>query len=164
MTDVMPELAPEKPFFSARLTPHRSLGSRGFFLVMALVSGVAFTAGIVFWQMGAWPVLGFFGLDIALVLLAFHLSYKSGRTYETVELSHNDLVIRHVTPQGHTTEVRLNPYWAKFHMDVADDQVSSLTVAAEGQSVRLGQFLPPTEKEEFGLAFQKALKTVSVFS
>ena len=35
---------------------------------------------------GAWPVMGFFGLDVLLVYVAFKLNYRSGRLYETVEL------------------------------------------------------------------------------
>ena len=36
---------------------------------------------------GAWPVIGFFGLDVALIYLAFKLNYRSGRLYETIELT-----------------------------------------------------------------------------
>ena len=47
--------------FSARLTPHRSLGPRGFLILMGIISAVSFVAGMIFWLAGAWPVVGFFG-------------------------------------------------------------------------------------------------------
>ena len=50
--------------FSALLTPHRSLSRTGFLALMAFVSAISVAAGLVFWLLGAWPVLGFFGLDV----------------------------------------------------------------------------------------------------
>ena len=61
--------APEPPLFSAVMQPHRSLGRRGFVIVMLAVAGVSFVAGLVFLIAGAWPVTGVFGLDVAPDLL-----------------------------------------------------------------------------------------------
>ena len=46
---------------------------------MAAVSAICFTAGLASLSVGAWPVFGFFGLDVALLYLAFHLNYRAGR-------------------------------------------------------------------------------------
>ena len=132
--------------------------------MMSLVAGVSFVAGLAFLAIGAWPVFGFFGLDILLIFLAFRMSYRSARAYETVELSKDALVIRRVSERGDVTEVRMNPYWARFHMDCDDDVVTGLRVAAEGRTIAVGSFLPPCEKRDFGRAFGKALKSVSVFA
>jgi uncharacterized membrane protein len=85
---------------SAVLTPNRSLGKLGFFLVMALVCTVSFAAGIAFWLKGAWPVMGFFGLDIILFYVAFRLSYRAGRLSESVELTERRLTVRRHDPGG----------------------------------------------------------------
>ena len=61
----------EPTLFSAVLTPHRSLGRVGFLVLMALIGGISFVAGIVFLLIGAWPVFGFFGLDVLLLYWAF---------------------------------------------------------------------------------------------
>ena len=65
--------------YQAVLTPHRSLGPRGFLILMSAVATVSFVAGFAFLLMGAWPVFGFFGLDVALVYLAFKLNYRAAR-------------------------------------------------------------------------------------
>ena len=58
----------EQPkLFSARLTPHRSLNRTGFLVLMAFLVAVSFAAGVAFLLMGAWPVLGFFGLDVLVI-------------------------------------------------------------------------------------------------
>ena len=65
----------EPTIFSATLTPHRSLGRVGFLVLMLLFGGVSFVTGMLFLVIGAWPVLGFFGLDVLLLYWAFRLNY-----------------------------------------------------------------------------------------
>ena len=73
--DFDPEL--EQPrLFSALLTPHRSLNRTGFLVLMAFVSVVSFVAGIAFLVMGAWPVFGFFGLDVLVIYWAFRINFR----------------------------------------------------------------------------------------
>ncbi len=59
----------EPTIFSAVITPHRSLGRVGFLLLMAIFGAVSFVAGMAFLMDGAWPVFGFFGLDVAAAVL-----------------------------------------------------------------------------------------------
>ena len=43
---------------------------------MVAIGAVSFVAGVVFLLMGAWPVFGFFGLDVLLLYWAFRLNYR----------------------------------------------------------------------------------------
>ena len=146
------------PFFSARLTPYRSLGPRGFLALMIFVSGLCFVGGTVFWALGAWPVVGFFGLDVAILYLAFRASYAQARAYEEVYLSAEALVIRKVGARGETTEVRLNPFWARLIVEREEDEgVVRLAVTSHGRTTEIGRFLDPDGRESFGRAFGAAL-------
>jgi len=69
----------DDPLFSATLVPHRSLGRRGFLVLMAVIAGLWFATGVFFLILGAWPVLGFVGLDFLAILVAFGLNYRSAR-------------------------------------------------------------------------------------
>ncbi|HEY7298508.1 MAG TPA: DUF2244 domain-containing protein, partial [Xanthobacteraceae bacterium] len=80
--DRTPELPPEPTIFSAIITPHRSLGPTGFLVFMLVLGGASFASGMVFLMAGAWPVFGFFGLDVLLVYWAFRANYRSARAYE----------------------------------------------------------------------------------
>lgn len=64
--------------FRAVLTPHRSLSPRGFLILMSVLATVSFATGLLFASIGAWPVLGFFGLDVGIIYLAFRLNYRAG--------------------------------------------------------------------------------------
>jgi uncharacterized membrane protein len=104
--------APLDPkIFSALLTPHRSLGPTGFLIFMACLGGLSFVSGIVFVSIGAWPVFGFFGLDVLLVYLAFRANYRSARAYEEVTVTASELTVRKVNHHGGVRQWTLNPLW-----------------------------------------------------
>ncbi|MDZ7714358.1 MAG: DUF2244 domain-containing protein [Rhodovibrio sp.] len=97
--------------FDAILTPHRSLSKRGFTLLMTGVCVVSFTAGLGFFLIGAWPVVGFMGLDVLLIYGAFKLNFRAARLYETVTLTRDDLTVRRVSPRGDSQIWRFQPAW-----------------------------------------------------
>ena len=68
--------------FSAVLTPYRSLSPKGFFFLMVAVCGVSFAAGLAFLLAGAWPVIGFLGLDVLIIYWAFRLNYRAAKVHE----------------------------------------------------------------------------------
>ena len=74
---------PEQPeLFSALLTPHHSLSHTGFVVLMVFLSVVSFGAGLAFLLMGAWPVFGFFGLDVLAVYWAFRINFRHAKATE----------------------------------------------------------------------------------
>ena len=147
-----------EPIFHARLMPHRSLGRKGFRILMAIFIAVWLVTGAAFLSLGAWPVFGFFGFDVLLIWLAFRWNYHSGRAHEEVELSPLHLAIRKHAPSGKRSEHGFNPFWAKF--DVRRHEFAGITrmaVAGEGRAVSLGGFLNPDDRESFAKAFGAAL-------
>ena len=66
-------------YFDAVLTPNRSLSPRGFAVLMTVVGVASFACGVAFLSMGAFPVVGFFGLDALAVYIAFRSSFRRQR-------------------------------------------------------------------------------------
>jgi uncharacterized membrane protein len=142
------------------LHPHRSLGPRGFLILMSLIGVVSFVIGVVFAMIGAWPVLGFFGLDAALIYLAFKLNYRSGRLYETIDLTPDALTLTRVHPSGRKENYEFNPYWARVRLTTdRPDGRTSLRLAAQGREVLFGQFLTDDERRDIADALTGALLT-----
>ena len=77
----------EPTLFSAILTPHRSLGGAGFLVLMLAVIIVSFASGLFFFLIGAWPVMGFLGLDVLLIYWAFRISYRTADAFEEVTVT-----------------------------------------------------------------------------
>jgi uncharacterized membrane protein len=149
---------PDTPLFSAVLTPNRSLGKRGFGIFMLAVAGISFVAGVVFAIAGAWPITGFFGLDVLLIYWAFRINYRDGRAYEQVVVTPTELMFRKVSPRGAAIEWRCNPLWVKLDWDVHEEfGVQGLHLVSRGERRAIASFLSPEEKESFGKALQAAI-------
>lgn len=152
------ESAPEPTLFSATLTPHRSLGRTGFVLLMAAIGFVSFIAGIVFLIAGAWPVMGFFGLDVALIYWAFRANYRAARAYEQVFVTPSELTFRKVSQRGDVAEWAFNPLWARLDRETHPEfGVQKLFLVSHGRRLSIGGFLGPREKESFATALLAAL-------
>ena len=150
--------AGEALLLDAVLQPRRSLAPAGFVLLMSLVAGVSFAGGVFFYHLGAWPVTGFFGLDVLLIYLAFRANYRAARAHETVQVARNLLLIRRVPVKGAATEIRLNPYWARLHVERDDEGiVRRLSLTSHGRRHELAANLGPNERERFAEALAAAL-------
>lgn len=143
--------------FRAVLYPHRSLSPRGFLVLMGAVSLVSFIAGVGFYRLGAWPVPGFFGLDVLLIYFAFKLNYRSGRLYETVDVNRERLEVTRVFPSGKRESFTLNPYWARVQLTHRIEGRSDLALTLHGQAYPLGDFLTDDERSDLATALNAAL-------
>ena len=149
---------PEPTLFSAIITPHRSLKSTGFLVVMLLVSGFSFIAGMVFFLLGAWPVVGFLGLDVLLVYWAFRVNYRAAAAFEEVIVTPCELRVRRVSHRGQVAEWTLNPLWTQLARDTHEEfGLQQLFLVSRGRKLPVAGFLSPPERESFAAALSAAL-------
>lgn len=156
------ELSPGDTVFDAILSPNRSLPNAGFVAVMSIViiSNVFF--GTYFFLLGAWPVVGFCGLDVLAVWLAFRLSYRQGRLRERVRVSPNVMWVARVLPSGHETRWRLQPFWTRVSIQRPIGHESQVRVTSKGGTLILGSFLSPEERGRFADALANAIRRASL--
>ena len=151
----------DAPVFTAELTPYRSLGRRGFKILLLIAGLLSLVHAFVFLVIGAWPIVFFFGLDYLLLLGAFWLNYRSALSREEVSVSRTDVSVRKFTPTGQITEHRFNPFWARFnvarHQEIG---IVSMTISGGGNRIDIGSFLNRDDRETFALALSGALATV----
>ncbi len=148
----------EPTIFSAVLTPHRSFGHVGFLVLMLVFGGVSFISGIAFLLMGAWPVFGFFGLDVLLLYMSFRLNYRHAAAYEEVTVTPTALKVRKVSHRGTAREWVLNPLWVKLDKVVHEEfGIEHLFLVSRGKQLAIANFLGPDEKASFAQALGNAL-------
>ena len=145
--------------FSARLTPHRSLNRTGFLVLMVFVAAVSFAAGVAFLLMGAWPVFGFFGLDLLVIWWAFRINFRRAAAVEEISVTPSELRVRRVSHRGHVVEWVLNPLWVRLDQKGdAEFGIERLYLVSRGRWVSIGSFLGPDEKASFAKALLAALQ------
>jgi uncharacterized membrane protein len=159
----MPDMAgpatpsPADIFFERVLLPHRSLPPRGFRIVMLLLGLLGLVVGIVFVSIGAWPVCGFFGLDVALLYLAFRLSYRSARQRETLRLAGHQFTVERLSIGGERRLWRFQPFWLRIVLEERADQSNRLLLTSHGRSLAVGDFLAPPLRRELAANLRDAL-------
>ena len=146
--------------FSARVTPHRSLNRTGFIVLMSFIGAVSFAAGIAFWLMGAWPVFGFFGLDVLVIYWAFRVNFRSASATEDIVMTPSELRVRRVSHRGRLIEWSFNPLWVQLEQ-TGDPEfgIERLYLVSRGRRLSIGYFLGPEEKESYSKALLAAQQT-----
>ena len=156
VTDNAADLEPT--IFSATLTPHRSLGRVGFLILMVLFGGISFVTGMLFLVIGAWPVFGFFGLDVLLLYWAFRLNYRHADAYEQVTVAPSTLKVRKVSHLGQAREWVLNPLWVRLDkIELEEFGIDRLFLISRGRKLTIASFLGPDEKASFARELGNAL-------
>ena len=95
--------------FATSLMPHRSLSPEGFKWLIGPPSPPTWRSACRCWSFGAWPVVGFLGLDVWLLWFLFKRSYLDARRSETLVLTDRELMVERVAPDGEREEHRLEP-------------------------------------------------------
>ena len=161
MNDSVPATS-DASLFRAILHPHRSLGPKGFLILMIGIGAVSFVTGLVFLLLGAWPVSGFFGLDVLLVYIAFKLNYRAARAYELVELTPHALKLTQISASGKSKSFEFNPYWVRVLFTERPDGGNNLKLVSHGRELEFGRLLNDDERRDFAEALSSALDAARV--
>lgn len=156
-----PVLLDEPEVYAVTLAPHRSLSQRGFLLVMLAIGLTSFVSGFTFLAMGAWPIFGFFGLDVLIIYLAFRANFRQARAREYIRVTPSLVEVRRVPAKGRERTIRLNPFWTRLWRE-DDEEHGTLDVAliSGRETVPVGRFLGPMQKAALATDLAEALNTV----
>ncbi len=149
----------KKQNFTVTLTPHRSLSGHGFVAVMSAVVAANLVAGMMFYVLGAWPVLGFMGLDIALIWWAFRASYSDGAKAEKISVSGDRVLLERVGKDGSVDRQDFNRRWVRVELehDAAREIVGRLLLWSHGRPHEIASFLGAEERQSLAKALRRAL-------
>jgi uncharacterized membrane protein len=154
----MSDAPSDKVIFATTVAPYRSLPPRRLTWIMGGLAAFGFCSGIGFILAGAWPVTGFFGLDIALLYVAFRLSYRSARQRESLRLTQRSLDIERIGVQGERQRWQLEPTWLRVTIDEDAQGRGRLLLTSQGKTVGLGGFLNAEERRRLADDLKAALR------
>lgn len=146
------------PLFAAMLTPHRSMSHEALRWVIVFASAMAAIPGLVFFAMGAWPVVGLLGLDVLVLYWALSASLRGRDAFEEITLWNDALDIRNVSEKGRETLVSMNPFYARLAIERdAEGGIRALRIVSRDRQAEIARFLAPDDKARFAKAFSAAL-------
>jgi len=140
--------------FATSLSPHRSLSPEGFKWLIRGAVAANLMIGLPMYLLGAWPVMGFMGLDVFPLWYMFKRNYLDARRSETLVLTDRELIIDRKSPDGEREEHRLDAYWLK--VDLAEES-ARLVLSSRGNRVVIGRFLSPGEREQVAEQLKAAI-------
>jgi uncharacterized membrane protein len=144
--------------FSVTLYPHRSLSSFGLKIVLGAVIASNVVVAIFFWALHAWPVFGFLGLDVLLVIVAFRLNNKAAARSEQIIFEGEEVT---VIRAGRTGERRLtfNRRWLRIELEYDEERelIGRLFLKSHGKRYQVASFLGAEERQALAERLQRAL-------
>ena len=155
MSDVHPS---EERLLERRLVPHRSLSPSQFRLFIGLFATGCLLSSLPFLILGAWPVAGFMGLDVAILWFAFRVNFRAARAYELVRVTPIDLCVEKVSARGRRRAWHFSPSFVRLESrEIEDFGVVQLEVVSRGRRLGIADCLGPAEKADFARDLDQAL-------
>ena len=145
--------------WSITLKPHRSLTRQGFIAVMALIAILNLIAGSVFFAIGAWPVVGFCGLDVLIMYWAFRRNFADSACAERIIAEDSKLHLHRLAEGRAPREVTFNRRWVKVDLeqDEARELTGKLFLRSHGESHEIASFLGADERLSLARALRRAI-------
>jgi uncharacterized membrane protein len=144
-------------YLDAVLEPPRSLSPRGFNRVMLALGSVSFLSGVYFIAVGAWPVMGFLGLEILALWLVFRFSFRAQRARTYVRVTAEAVDLRKVDGWGRERRASFAAHFARVEFDRQAAGPHALRVASSARAYIVGEFLTPRERETFARRLAQAI-------
>ena len=134
---MFPEADP--PPYVHHSVPNRSLGAAGRRVFLASIAVTTLGIGGFATAIGAWPVMPFAGLEVALVFLAFHLVRLHDADFERLEIGAYEVRIESRDAASLTRFVAHRP-WARVIVSERGARCT-LGLAYAGRTVQLGRLM-----------------------
>ncbi|MEM1307363.1 MAG: DUF2244 domain-containing protein [Pseudomonadota bacterium] len=139
------------------LTPQRSLSAPAFLILMFAIVAVSVGSGVLFYQIGAWPVSFFFGLDALLIYGAFRWNYADGAKREVIHVSRACIRVTQIDRKGRARYREWEPSWTRLSLTTDRRGGQHLALSERGDRTEIATFLNDEEREALGDMLSRAL-------
>lgn len=154
----MPDSKPAPSYFDLEFRPNRSLSPRHFWWLVIGVAVIFLLMGLRFLFLGAWPILPFMIVDVAVLWWAMRASYRSGQAVERLRLDGRGLEHIWVTPTGHIRAQWLEPRRAQVELEQLSMRQNRLWLRVDGRRMPIAPLLSPPERAEVAQVIEDGLR------
>ena len=129
----------EIPPYVHHTVPNRSLGPRGRRLFLGFIGATTMGVGAAAAMIGAWPVMPFAGIEVALLVLAFRVVASHDADFERLEIGEHEVSVERRDAKKVTRFTAHRP-WARVIVRTRGGRCT-LGLAYAGRVVPLGGLL-----------------------
>ncbi len=159
-----PSTRPAPVIFSAVLEPNRSASVRNLNTAVLIFALGSLPFCVMFWFLGAWPVVGFVGVDVLILACLLRIHHWAGRAREVIHLTEKELTVERISHWGRVRQVSLSPNWLRVRVEDIDDYRNRLEIANRDETHVIGNFLSRQEKIELADALRRGLDQLTGWS
>jgi len=136
---------------------NNSLSSTGRLLVFAFIFAVSVGIAAAFAVFGAWLILPFAGLEMAVLYLAFRYVERHAADYELIEIDGDQVKVER--REGSSTHRdAVSRHWARV---VASRDGSRLALRSHGRELEIGRNMNVEQRQELAQALKRCLRGAS---
>lgn len=148
-----------KPDWAVTLTPHRSLSRNAFVTLMAILVALNLTGGIMFIAIGAWPVMGFMGLDVLIAWWAFRRNFADANRHERIVIEGDQVTLTSQIKNAKPLVSRFNRRWLRVELEYDEPRelIGRLFLHSHGKAIEVASFLGREERQSLAKALRQAL-------
>ena len=145
---------PVESLFSVVSRRNSSLARHERWTAFGLAAAASFAVAVAFAGVGAWPVLPYAALEIALLALAFVWVERRAGEWERVTVA-GDRVIVERAGRGRLARREFNRWWLRVELDEARARAPQLLPRYAGEAMHFGSALPPARRVEVARALKR---------
>ncbi len=144
--------------FEAVIVPHRSLGRRGLLVLMGVLGALSGGVATGLWLVGAWPAVGFTGIEAGLAIWLLRRHAQGARSSEMLFLSDAGLRVTRVDGRGRRSEQVLPTAWLRAAIEDRPGRTPALVLRGNRWSLEVAASLGEDEKRSLATALDGALQ------
>jgi uncharacterized membrane protein len=149
-------------YLDEALRPNASLSPRAFLIVMSLVGVFSFAGGVLYLTLGAWPVFGFFGLDMLAIWFAFKLSFRAQEQVTFVRVDNDCLRLWHKQRGKDDKTADLPVAFVRIELETPTTPHTHLHIAYSDKAYIIGRFLTPDQRTSLAKRLRQAVHQARV--
>ncbi|MGB7405972.1 MAG: DUF2244 domain-containing protein [Pacificimonas sp.] len=130
------------------LRPPPPLSARNALYVLGATAVIMLFAGLRFWAVGAWIVVPFLLVDLALLIWAFQASARGSRAYERLQVGDEEVRFARVAADGTARSWTMPRAWTRVELERLGPPTNKLWLKHRDRKLLIGRHLNVRERED----------------
>jgi uncharacterized membrane protein len=124
--------------------------------VVCAFGTINLAGGLMFYAVGAWPILVFCAASVFIIAIAFNRNFHGLKEYERIVIDGDRVTLAKIDPDGTEKTVHFNRKWLTVDLEYDEfrEIVGRLFLRSSGKSHEIAAFLGAEERRSLAKALR----------